>query len=108
MAPSRIFGRYYSYSSRYRRGRQWPRRYRKSRYRWQLNCEPVVLLDYRAAWLPSYTTTKLPSYRAIGSQHSPAGRWLFIDILTVLNRARIIRRAIDGIVGLLAHLVERF
>ena len=35
-------------------------------------------------------------------------RWLLIDILTAPNRARIIHRAIDGIVGLLAHLVERF
>lgn len=51
----------------------------------------LVILGCRA--------TLLPSYLAIGSQHSPAGCWLLIDILAAPNRARIIYRAIDGRAG---------
>ena len=63
-------------------------------------CWTTGLLGYRA--------TLLPSYLAIGSQHSPAGRWLLIDILAAPNRARTIHRVIDSVAGLLTNLVERF
>lgn len=66
------------------------------------------LRDYRATRLPSCRTTVLHSYRATGLQRYSAGRWLLIDILTAPNRASIIRRPIDSIVGPFAHLVERF
>lgn len=58
--------------------------------------------------LHCYQATLLPSYLAIWLQHSPAGRWLLIDILTARDRARNIHRAIDGRAGPFAHLVERF
>ena len=63
-------------------------------------CWTTGLLGYRA--------TLLPSYLAIGSQHSPAGRWLLIDILAAPNRARIIHRDIDGRACSFANMVERF
>ena len=76
----------------------------------------LVIVGCRAArpsccWttgLLGYQATLLPSYLAIGLQHSPAGRWLLIDILTALNRAGIIHRVIDGRGCLLANLIERF
>lgn len=55
-----------------------------------------------------YQATLLPSYLAIGLQHSPAGRWLLIDILAAPNRARIIHRVIDGRACSFANMVERF
>ena len=71
-------------------------------------CRTACLSCCWTTGLHGYQATLLPSYLAIGLQHSPAGRWLLIDILTALNRAGIIHRVIDGRACLLANLIERF
>lgn len=73
-----------------------------------VGCRTTCLLCCWTTGLLGYRATPLPSYLAIGSQHSPAGRWLLIDILAAPNRAGIIHRDIDGRACSFANMVERF